>query len=1653
MTEFVVALKITGDASSAQTAARGTKVEVVGLGEAARSASAESTAAFASTEAAINRVGDVAEQVTAKVEAAAAAPLISASAFKAEMAMLVDFMSTEAKSLDDVIERRAAYNEALSAGFLAESDFAKATKDLAAQEKALNSEAEKYTTNVASLVDKYSGAGSAAQRLKTDEDALNQAFKAGKISAQDHASALAGITAKLSALKGESAGVTQELGRMTGEGIRGNFQRLEGSAVTLAQRAGVLDLAFTGVGAAIIAVGGIAVGLAASFVKNSLELDSYNTALIATGHIAGQSGADLKHMADDIGSTTGQFGNAEKAVLSLAGSGRVLSSNLETVAAGAVNLSRITGESIDKSVAAFVKLGDQPVRASEELNQQLHYLTPAILDAIAAQERAGNVDEAAAIAQQALAAAVASRATEVEHSLSGLRKYWDDVATGAHLAWQSMLNIGSDAVDVKMDALLKKIEDDKFLLQHDQNNGDGDDAAFRQKEIAALTAEYVAMTKVTQAQHEKAKADAEAADREHAAADAAEHTSEVANTLAASMQKRANATSLSNAEQVQAAIDERVAAEAAAKHVEVTDDLRAAVTKEFQAAIDQAQATDQQAAAHKSAAAAAREMAAAQREAANDGIQLNDMIAKLSADTDPLAKATSEYNKELDFLAKSETDYADAGQETDAVLQKLQTAFDLVNKRYADQVQLIELANQARLEEGTALDKLFEKYRDEEDALNSIGAAHEREQREASAAREAEKAWADSVAQALREGDGEFASWLISQHDGFVQRAKDHADYVANLKQEQGLLHEWANTAEQDMGQFANSFAKDLVEGGSMMKSFGDLWKQVVEQMIAEAFKLAVIGPIMNAVFGTNSPTMSTAQGALGMLTNGSGGGGGGLMSSLFGGSGQSWASSLLGNTGGAGSGVMGFLFGGAGSYDMLAGDSLASMGAADELGLVADYGGEAAGMGEVGGSFGLGAEGSTGGLLSSGGDVGAGVGNFAGMAGGALAGWQLGYQLGGTAGGLAGAAGLATAAYFVPVIGWIAGALALLNTFTGGNVFGTQYKPTGVTGTAIDVDSSGASVDDWYQEHKHGALFSSGRYKNVHVDPTDDQTKSIDAAFDSVQSVIDAAAKALGETAGEAIEGSWSQTTDKTGKVLTQESEVFGQKYSEDVQHFFERIAADSEEALLPQSAALTAFYDQFQSNADNLADAATMLVAAQIDVNRGMSLLGDADTDLADIADEVQSLQGNGESLTQTYVRLQGEVIDFNATMDELGLSTGKTGTALVDFVDDTVKAAGGLDKLAAKFNAYYNDYYSPEERQSNAKSQLEQVKDTALSGIGEDPKESMAQFRADFEKALPNLTPDELNKWLDAAGVLALYTNAVTSSAQAFAKNELALHNDDYLNALANATQWEEQQIETANQLAQAAGLASASQEDLAEITQQGTAAIGKAFVQLVGDIDSDLSDLHLNGAGGTSDHDLLLATSGTSGTDPHARAEQAQQKSTAYDLIQKLGDYAFASGETVEQALKDWNLTPDKLAKILGVDDQKVEDQLNSAKDSAASLTTLSTNSERELELLQNLIDVTQGKPPTYDISATPPATPGPVTKPGVGVGTLPTDPSSTAGGSGGDVATAVTAGTKSVTDAIVRSGQGQTQAIQRLLLNRGVGNRSERSNGPYRVLVP
>lgn len=291
------------------------------------------------------------------------------------------------------------------------------------------------------------------QRLKAAETTVDNLG----ISAKQTAAALRGVPAQFTDIVTQLAGGQSPM-------------------LTLVQQGGQLKDMFGGIGPAARALGSYlaglinplsltaaaAAGLALAFERGHQESVEYNRALLATGNFAGTTAGQLAGMAQRISETVGTQGAAAEALTQLASTGKVASDQFEGLAAAALEWKKATGTAIDDTVAKYVQLGEEPVKAALKLNEQYHFLTFAVYEQIKALEEQGQKDEAAALAQKTFASALQSRAQEIQANLGYVERAWSAVAGAAKAAWDNMLGIGRaaslDDLKGRMTAIRNQIE-------------------------------------------------------------------------------------------------------------------------------------------------------------------------------------------------------------------------------------------------------------------------------------------------------------------------------------------------------------------------------------------------------------------------------------------------------------------------------------------------------------------------------------------------------------------------------------------------------------------------------------------------------------------------------------------------------------------------------------------------------------------------------------------------------------------------------------------------------------------------------------------------------------------------------------------------------------------------------------------------------------------------------------------------------------------------------------------------------------------------------------------------------------------------------------------------------------------------------------------
>lgn len=367
---------------------------------------------------------------------------------------MTDIASLGIKVTTDGVQQAAdSLDKMAASGDKAAASVDKLSKASAAASKYSSPQYRQQADDLAKLVGQIDPAVAALDRLDKQQAKLAAFKKQGLVSDDDFArfsKTIDDSRAKITAA-GESvhnfslnnANARRELGYLAKDLATGQWDRFQQSFATLASSSGLLGLAFSATGAAIAAIAAPIALFVAGAIKGYQENEKLRTSLIATGQAAGVSAAGLTQMANAVGEQTHHWSDARKAIEDFTASGKVAGAGIGGLAEEAVNMSTVTGQSIDKTVSKIIELGEKPSETIAKLNEQYHFLTGAQYEHIAALEEEGRVQDAARLANASLNEEMAKRAQEVESNAGWIVKSARWVGDEWNKAWAAVKHVGA----------------------------------------------------------------------------------------------------------------------------------------------------------------------------------------------------------------------------------------------------------------------------------------------------------------------------------------------------------------------------------------------------------------------------------------------------------------------------------------------------------------------------------------------------------------------------------------------------------------------------------------------------------------------------------------------------------------------------------------------------------------------------------------------------------------------------------------------------------------------------------------------------------------------------------------------------------------------------------------------------------------------------------------------------------------------------------------------------------------------------------------------------------------------------------------------------------------------------------------------------------
>lgn len=269
---------------------------------------------------------------------------------------------------------------------------------------------------------------------------------------------------------GASAGQTAQAMRQLPAQFTDIFTSLQGGMpffTVLVQQGGQIKDSFGGVEPALkgvssallgmvnpYTVAAAAVGLVVvAWYDAEQQAQAYTKALVLSRNEAAATTLTLVDMAkktsDALQVSAGAGAEAAQAVGS---NGKIAAQNLQAVANAAVAMKEVSGQALEDTIALYAKLGEDPVKGAQKLNEQVNFMTVALYEQVKALQEQGRNQDAVTVITRAAADETVMALAKVRASqnpvISGFKSLWVE-ATRAWSAMQSSVGLGPAAAQMQ----------------------------------------------------------------------------------------------------------------------------------------------------------------------------------------------------------------------------------------------------------------------------------------------------------------------------------------------------------------------------------------------------------------------------------------------------------------------------------------------------------------------------------------------------------------------------------------------------------------------------------------------------------------------------------------------------------------------------------------------------------------------------------------------------------------------------------------------------------------------------------------------------------------------------------------------------------------------------------------------------------------------------------------------------------------------------------------------------------------------------------------------------------------------------------------------------------------------------------------------------
>lgn len=299
------------------------------------------------------------------------------------------------------------------------------------------------------------------------------------------------------------------------------------------------------------------------------------------------------------------------------------------------------------------------------------------------------------------------------------------------------------------------------------------------------------------------------------------------------------------------------------------------------------------------------------------------------------------------------------------------------------------------------------------------------------------------------------------------------------------------------------------------------------------------------------------------------------------------------------------------------------------------------------------------------------------------------GYSVIGKSGNTAVAVGTAIGAIFGPIG-------TLLGGIIGGAVnalFGRKLEATGIEGKFGGEDDGGFTGNNY--EFYKGGLFRSDKTKRSELN------SSVDAAFDAQYQALKVSALA----AASALGGSSKALDNFTHEIKLNLKGMDDVKAKAAIEKMFGEVS----DAMAAQMLDSMAMVEGITRQQDAMQTRTVQKMQYVVD-EYGNLVNALVDTEITEIVPEIVAnwrvLAKEGETASATLTRLSTTLLTINGIFDTLQLTMYKTSLTSAAMAQGVVDLFGGLDKTKEIIGAFYDAFYSNEEKLSATVSGLNDV-----------------------------------------------------------------------------------------------------------------------------------------------------------------------------------------------------------------------------------------------------------------------------------------------------------------------------------------------------------